>query len=50
MVHRLDHTVGDLIAPAQTFDPFFAASVPGGSRGFGFERKNRQGLRWYAKL
>ena len=50
MVHRLDHTVGDLIAPAQAFDAFFAASVRGDSRGLGFERKNRQGLWRYAKL
>ena len=50
MVHRLAHTVGDLIAPAQTFDSFFAAIVRLDSRGLGFERKNRQGLCWYAKL
>jgi hypothetical protein len=50
MVHRVDQAMGDLTAPAQTFDPVFAAGAEGDWRGFGFERKNRQGLWPYAKL
>lgn len=42
--------MGDLIAPAQTFDPVFAAVVGGDSRRFGIEPKNRQGPWPYAKL
>jgi hypothetical protein len=42
--------MGDLITPAQTFDPVFAAVMGGDSMGFGIELKNRQGLWRYAKL
>ncbi len=42
--------MGDLVAPAQTFDPVFAAVVGGDSMGFGIEPKNRQGPWPYAKL
>jgi len=38
MVHRVDEVMGDVIAPAQTFDPFYANGVGAIGGGFGFTR------------